>query len=453
MLRLVFYLLLIAPLVYGALWIADNPGTIVIDWNGWRIESSLGLMFALFIVASLVVTVIALILRFIFTIPSTLSARAKLKHYERGVTAMTRSMAALAISDYSQAAREIRKSRHHLGEDAAAPRLLSAQLAHAKGDRDAVRKQLTAMMDHPETRLVGLRGMIEQSLREGRLEQAINYAHEAWDAQPGDRWLALILIDLHTRCGQWAEAREVIAESTRKKALNRQDMQRYQAIVAYLSARQHQKNHYLAESIEQAQLARKCDPAFQPAQQLLIELYAESRDADKMAKLIQSSWKDTPHPRYAELLIEHFGDEPPSKFQRRMEKLAALNPSHMESELALARLAMHRKNWDGAREHLRAALAIQESPRIYEALAQVERAEHGNTIQANSQAAEWLGRAVTAPKDHGWHCTRCGHAHMQWQLHCNHCQAFDSLVWQQPDHLPPPADIDIFPNSGQLTGG
>ncbi len=451
MLRLLFYLLLLAPLVYGALWITDHPGNVVIDWQGWRIESSLSLLLVLAVAALLLIAIVSLVLRFIFAIPSNLSAHGRLRHYQHGVTSLTQAMAALAIADHGRAEKEIRKSRHHLGKEAAAPRLLSAQLAHAQGDREAVRKQLSAMMDNSETRLVGLRGMIEQALNEGRLEQAIGYAREAWDAQPSDRWLALILIDLHTRLSQWSQAREVIAHSTRKNGLSRQDMQRYQAIVALLSARQHQKNKQLSDAIEQAQLARKCDPSFQPAQYLLGRLYAESREYEKMAKLIQSIWRESPHPDYITLMIEHFSDESPHKLQKRIDKLAKANPDHLESQMALARLAMHHAKWDRAREYLKAALAIQESPRIYEALAEVEREELGNTTKANALAADWLSRAVSAPKDEGWYCTRCGHGNAQWQLHCNHCQAFDSLVWQQPDDLPPPADVDSFAIRAQIT--
>lgn len=449
MLRILLYLILIAPLAYGALWLAEHPGTIAIDWSGWRLETSLGVLLAVLLLSLLLVSLVILLIRSIFAIPSRLSSHSKLKHYEHGVSALTRAMSALAIADHRQADKEINKARHHLGKDAPAPRLLATQLAHARGDKDAVREQLGAMLESPETRLVGLRGMIEQSLREGRLEQAIDYAQEAWEAQPSDRWLALMLLDLFTRGKQWNDALELLEKSQRRHALSKQDVQRYEAMIHMLRAQEAVQENRLEDALELTQQARKYDRHFQPAQQLLIELYSRTDNAGKMMKAIQHCWKDAPHAEYIDLILKHYSDESPAKLQKRVEKLAALNPEHMESQLAIARIAIHHAKWDRARERLKAALALHESPRVYELLATVERGESGN----EKQAGEWLHRAVSAPRDESWVCTRCSHVAAAWHIHCPHCTAFDSLIWQMPDDIAPrTVDAEVFPASAQIAG-
>ncbi len=41
MIRLVVYLLILATIAFGVAWLADRPGAVVIDWQGWHIETSI----------------------------------------------------------------------------------------------------------------------------------------------------------------------------------------------------------------------------------------------------------------------------------------------------------------------------------------------------------------------------------------------------------------------------
>lgn len=446
MLRLLLYLCLIAPLAYAALWLAENPGHIVLDWSGWRLETSLGVLLAGLTFLLLVIALAVLVIRSVFAIPSRISSRSRLRHYEHGIGSLTRAMSALAIADYRHAEKEINKAKHHLGHDAPAPRLLATQLAHARGDKEGVRAQLGAMLENPDTRLVGLRGMIEQSLREKRIDQAITYAKEAWAAQPTDRWLVLILLDLYCRNKQWQDALIILEKAQRRHALTKQDTQRYRAMIHLLRAQEAVQNSRLEEALELAKLARKEDGTFKPAQQLLIELYSRTNEPGRMLKAIFQSWKASPHPEYVDLILKHYSSDSVTKLQKKITRLAAQNQGHLESEIAIARIAIHHAQWDEARKHLKHALEIYESPRIYEYLAAVERGESGN----EKQAGDWLQQAVNAPRDESWVCTRCNHAAITWDIHCGHCQAFDSLVWQAPDTIASPAEAEIVPPSAQI---
>ena len=50
MLRILGYIVVIALLVAGAVWLADRPGHVTIDWLGWRLEASTSvLLVALFV--------------------------------------------------------------------------------------------------------------------------------------------------------------------------------------------------------------------------------------------------------------------------------------------------------------------------------------------------------------------------------------------------------------------
>ena len=73
MLRLLSFLVALALVAFGLMWLADNPGEVALTWRGTEYDVSL--MFALGIVIALALAlgVVWSILRFVFRIPSLLS--------------------------------------------------------------------------------------------------------------------------------------------------------------------------------------------------------------------------------------------------------------------------------------------------------------------------------------------------------------------------------------------
>ena len=44
MIRTLIFLLFAAVAVLGAVWFADRPGTVTLNWQGWQIETSVGML-------------------------------------------------------------------------------------------------------------------------------------------------------------------------------------------------------------------------------------------------------------------------------------------------------------------------------------------------------------------------------------------------------------------------
>jgi len=425
MLRLFLYLALIAPLAWGAAWIADHPGEVQIDALGFRIEMSLGALLAFFALAVMVCLAVFFTVRFFVTLPSRLRHGNLQRRHAQGLEALTMAMSALAVADYSGADRFIKKARGALGP-APATSLLSAQLAHAKGQREEAREHLDVMLQSPQTRQVALHGMIEQSMRDKKPDQAIIYAKESWKLLPKDRWLSLVLINLHTRLRRWDDALEVIRKARSHGAITRADAHRYRGIIAFERARLAYELHTLDKALKLVRESVKLEPDFAPSQKLLVTILAERNEWKACIRSISHFWHTHPDGEYITILLDHFAHEPSARLLKRFERLAKTNPDHIESHLAMAECAIYLSQWERARESLRLALAMRESPRAYALLAEVERGEHRNESKAN----DWLQQAVGAPKDSAWHCTRCGYTHQQWQLHCPECESFDSFAWQ-----------------------
>src|SRR3546814_4260342 len=84
--------------------------------------------------------------------------------------------------------------------------LLSAQAAQLNGDQTAARRYFEAMLERPETEFLGLRGLLNQSLRTDDPARALALAHRARALRPSTPWVLRTCLDLEIRQGRWDDA-------------------------------------------------------------------------------------------------------------------------------------------------------------------------------------------------------------------------------------------------------
>ena len=108
MIRLVLFLLSVAIVAAGFVWVADRPGDVAITWMGYRIETSL--MVAALAVAALILVGILLwgIVRGILRSPEQVSLFFRHRRAMKGYLAITRGLIAVGAGDL----RIARKSAH-----------------------------------------------------------------------------------------------------------------------------------------------------------------------------------------------------------------------------------------------------------------------------------------------------------------------------------------------------
>jgi HemY protein len=190
----------------------------------------------------------------------------------------------------------------------------------------------------------------------------------------------------------------------------------------------------LADPLTAAREAVKRAPDLVPARVLMARLLARNGSEKAAAKTIEQGWAPTPHPALAAAYAALRPAEEPVARVRRFEKLAALNPQHRESHLALAEAALAAALWGEARGHLaKVAEAERTAPppgsytaRLCRLMARLEEAESGDPVAVR----RWLMLAADASADPAWTCAQCGTATADWQARCGHCGAFDSLAWR-----------------------
>src|SRR5690606_28849151 len=137
-------------------------------------------------------------------------ARAEARR-RKGYRALTQGMVAVAAGDPDEARRQSQRAAVLLNEPPLTL-LLAAQAAQLDGDEQAARKYFTAMLERPETRFLGLRGVLTQSLKSGDTKAALDYAARARQERPGAAWATTTLLDLQLRAGDWNGAEATLTD-------------------------------------------------------------------------------------------------------------------------------------------------------------------------------------------------------------------------------------------------
>ena len=480
MMRLLAALIVIAVVAAAAVFFADNPGHVEILWQGWQIDTSMGVLIAAAALAAFGVALVLWLLALIVGSPRMFLGRRRERRRRAGYQALTRGMVAVAAGDPQEARRYARRAEVLLAEPPLTL-LLSAQAAQIGGDELAAKKFFNTMLDRPETEFLGLRGLLNQALREGDRPAARDLASRAVALRPNAAWAALSLFDLEARDGHWEAARDALERAAKRRIIAPDIARHHRGVILYElslgAAAQGNRSRASALAAEARSLAPDLAT---PAAHYARLLMAEGR-AGRAAKAVERSWQTAPHPDLAQVYGEIWPKEAALARMTRFERLAAQNPSARESALALAEAALAAQLWGEARRYLERAIAAEPppfavipsnsgvvplpplpaigvvsgglaraTPRICLMMARLAEMEHGDPARMH----EWLDRAVHALPDPRYVCAGCGGETTEWRSLCPRCGAFDELAWRTPASTGPgpavPVTIEAGPPDVQM---
>lgn len=425
-------LVAIALLVAASVYVADRPGSVELVWQGWRVDTSVAALVLAVVAVAMAAAALFHILRKVLGGPRAFMRSRREKRRREGYRALTQGMVAVAAGDAAEAQKFARKADVLLAEPPLTL-LLSAQAAQLNGDDQAAHRYFSAMIERKETEFLGLRGLIMQALRSGDEGKALALIERAKALRPSTPWVLSSLFELQARAGKWHEAEATLIEATRRKALPQAESRHRQAVLLHEKSRAAEAKGETREALEHAAKAHKLDPGFAPVTTRYAQLLRAAGKPRPAAKALETGWRARPHPDLAEAYGALAADEPPMQRLKAVERLAAHNPDHRESRIALAAAALKARLWGEARRHLEAAGAGTgdgaPTPRICRLMAELEEAEHDN----HGAARAWHARAAaTDSLDETYICDACGGESASWTPLCPHCHSFDSLRWRAP---------------------
>ncbi len=427
MIRLLMILVAAVLIAAGFAWIADRHGELLFTIDNYEVRTSaaaaiiLAILFAAFI--GFATRVVAAIL----SAPGALGDWSASRRARRGNEALSRGLVAAAAGDSYEARKQAEKARRLLGAPPLAL-LLTAQASQLEGDEEGQISAYRAMLDHPDTEFLGLRGLFMQAMRNENIDEAMKLASRAHALKPRALWATNALFDLRSAQRDWTGAKAVLDSAAKAKIMDGGLLRRRRAVLLAAEALDAEGRGDSERALSMALEALSLSPGLAPAAVLAAKKLAAQNRAWRAQDIIEAAWTQSPHPDLATAYAAIKSDEDRLAHAKRMLGLAHLNRDHFESRMLAAEQAVALKQWPEARRVLAPLARGFASTRVCALMAEIEEGEHGDATAAHG----WLMRAVKAPRDAEWRCAHCGWSSPRWLAVCGHCGAFDTLAWSAP---------------------
>jgi HemY protein len=406
----------------------DALGTIPIDiaitWPGHAMSPSPRVVaVGLLVFAALAImawSVVMVVLRG----PSAISGFFRGRRRDRGYAALSRGMIAIGSGDIRLAHRYADEARRLLPAEPLVM-LLEAQTAQMEGRADAARGTFQRMLEAPETRLLGLRGLFIEANRAGDPEAARQFAAEAQRMSPGLPWAGTAVIENQSADHDWAGALATLDQNAAARLVDKDEARRQRAVL--LTARALEvEDPDPAAARNYALEAHRLAPDLVPAAVVAARVLTRLQDTRKAAKVIEAAWKEAPHPELADAYLHVRPGDSTHDRLKRARALQSIRPSEVEGVLAVATAALDAGEFALARESLAKALRQAPTRRVCLMMADLEETETGDP----GRVREWLGRAVRAPADAAW--TADGVVSETWQPVSPVTGRLDAFEWRVP---------------------
>lgn len=396
MTRLVLFLLGVILLASGLAWLADRPGSLLITWQGYEIETSVFRAVILFAAVIGLALLAWAVMSQIWSSPAAVSHFLTRRRQRRGLDALSSGMIAIGAGDRSTATRYALQARKSLPNEPLT-HLLRAQAAQLSGDKATARRIFEAMLASPDTEQLGLRGLFLEAGREGEREAQQQFAERALRLNPKLSWPVEALFELQCKAGDWAGALATLALAKRHGHVERPVVDRRRAVLLAAQAQALEEDDP-EKALTLALEAHGLAPSLIPAAAVAGRLLAARGNTPRAAKIIQKTWTKAPHPELATAYAyARIGDSPRDRLDR-VKHLFSLNPMSIESSIAVAVAAIEAHDYAEARRILQPFLEQGLTRRVAALMARIEAEESGD----KGRAREWLARAVTAPRDAAW---------------------------------------------------
>src|SRR5262245_32159755 len=426
MIRILFFLIVVFLLGLGFAWLADRPGDLVVTFNGYQYEITLMVAAAAVTAVVAAVMIVWWLTKAVWNSPYAIARYFRVRRRDRGYQALSTGMIAAGAGDASKA-REMTRLAVKLIRSDQEPliNLLDAQTSLIEGDQEAARQKFEAMLDDPEMRLLGLRGLYLEAERLGDRAAARHYAGRAAEVAPQLGWASTATLEEKTERGDWDGALKLLDGQKSTRQQDRDLVKRRRAVL--LTAKAMSLMDTDPVTAKNAALeANRLQPDLVPAAMVAAKALLRQNDLRKGSKVLEAAWKIEPHPEVADLYVHARGGDATRDRLARARKLESLKRNHPESALAVARAALDAGEFREAREAVGSAIRMQPREGAYLLLADIEEAETGD----QGRVRQFLSRAVRAPRDPAW--VADGFVSDRWEPVSPVTGRLDAFEWRVP---------------------
>ncbi|CAJ0887521.1 hypothetical protein AMST5_03800 [freshwater sediment metagenome] len=427
MLFLFFFLIALAAAAYGVVWLADQPGSLTLEFAGQHIETSIPVAIGgLLLLIAAIIIIWALVVALV-RLPRRVAGGSRERRKAKGLDVLSQGLVAVGAGDLARAKKAAQVAQKLLPEEPLT-QLLVAQAAQLSGDNTAAAKAFHKMTLKPETKLLGLRGLHVEAKRREDADAAHQFAAKAQDIAPLP-WAGAAVLQHLAASGEWEKAREALEKSVAAKAVDLAEAQKLRAVIETAMAMRVLREHP-HDALHLARQALKRRPNFVPPAVTAAQALISHGDQKQAMKLIETVFSANPHPDLVEVYLEALPPQSNSQRVAGVERLARLAWSAPAARHALAEAALAARDFAKARDALTPLVAEGQHPTAHTCLlmAEIEDAENG----PSGPVREWLARGSRAPRDPVWIAD--GVVSRHWLPISPVSGRLDAFEWKTPPH-------------------
>ena len=335
MTRMLWLFAKIAVIAALAVWLAENPGTVRIDWQGWVVEMQLGLLALGVLITSVVLAVAWRFWVVLRRSPGTLADMRKSRRHRKGLEALTQGLVAVAAGNAKEAERLARRADLLLDEPLLSS-LLLVQATQLGGDETEATRRFQTLRERPATAFLGVRGLLGLAIRRGDWDKAEALAEEAYRLRPDSTVVIRELYEIRRARGDVPRALTALDRAIKVGVVDKDHGAREKAYLLTREVRRLDEAGDTKGALKAAANARKLDPSLVSAvaeEARLLGVLNRRRQAEK---LVEEHWPRMAGPTLARAYGALAGEGlSPLGQVKRFETLHALAPEHPESDIAL----------------------------------------------------------------------------------------------------------------------
>jgi len=435
--KIVLFLMIVVAIAFGATYLMDGDNTIIGDLmiTLGGVEYTLSAIEAVIVLTLLVVLIwvglklmslFVVTLRFINGDDTAISRYFNRSRERRGYRALSEGMMAIASGDADAAMTKAGQAERYL-QQPTLTNLLAAQAAEMSGNTTRAEQIYKELIKDPQTRFVGVRGIMKQRLATGDTDVALKLAQKAFELKPKHEEVQDVLLQLQAKSHDWQGARKTLGAKLKQGKIPRDVHKRREAVLAMSQAADVIDEENSIEKREIAIEANRLSPDLVPAAALAAREYIAHGKPKLAVRVIKKAWESQPHPDLAAAFSEIAPKETPQERLKRFAQLSKLSPDHIESRLMMAELNLAAEDFPEARRVLGDIVDNEPDARALTIMAAIERGEGSSDAVVRG----WLTKALSAPRGPQWVCDKCNTVHADWVPVCSSCDALDTLSWKE----------------------
>jgi HemY protein len=395
MIRGLWFFFQLTVVVVVAVVLAYQQGAVSIDFHGWLIETTTGMLIFSVLVAAGLVILLWRILRSILGTPHAIGRFRHHRRRNRSYVALVKSLAALASGEGAVALRHASEAEA-IGEPALG-HLAAAEAAEMAGDDARAQAEYARLADRPDTMMIGLKGLTGLADRQGDLPKALEHARRARKLAPRSPWAAVKLFALEERTGALDQAERTLADAANLGSVPPDEANRLLAGLLLRRATEAAAAGNEAGALKDAERAHELEPALTKAAVLAARLLARAGRTPAGERILSRAWAAAPDVELARAWLALAPKADITARLRQAERLLALDRASDEGRLAMAEAELVAARWAEARAHLSApSLAAQASSRYCHLMAFLESAS-GNEAAARGWFEKTMGAEEAPP--------------------------------------------------------